>query len=182
MKYIYQDGNYLTGIVIDKIVGGRGDSFSDIFKGKYKNWSINLTLEVPLAGLLSRTSLARSRAAEEQARLQLEKQKRDIEFEVQDIVRELEAKARIIESSTKYRELAEKRVASETRRYQQGLVGSEWLISYRRELVNARIGRDPGHRRLPDGPGPAGPDPGDIPGPCSGRKRELRAVRVRNPP
>jgi outer membrane protein TolC len=139
VKYIYQDGNYLSGIVIDKIVGGRGDSFSDVFKGKYKNWSMSLTLEVPLAGLLARTNLSRSRAAEEQVRLRLEKQKRDIEFEVQDIVRELEAKARIIVSSTKYRELAEKRAASETRRYQQGLVESEWLISYRRELVNARM-------------------------------------------
>jgi outer membrane protein TolC len=138
VKYVYQDDNPLTGVVIDKIVGGRGESFSDILKAKYKNWSLNLTLEVPLGALLSRSGLARSRAAEEQSRLQLEKQKRDIEFEVQDIVRELAAKARIIASSTRYRELAEKRVASETQRYQQGLVGSEWLFNYRRDLANAR--------------------------------------------
>ncbi|MBN1938407.1 MAG: TolC family protein, partial [Candidatus Aminicenantes bacterium] len=138
VKYVYQDNNPLTGIVIDKIVGGRGESFSDILKGKYKNWSVNLTLEVPLWGMLSRSGLARSKAAEEQARLQMEKQKRDIEFEVQDIVRELAAKARIIASSTRYRELAEKQVASETQRYQQGLVGSEWLFKYRQDLANAR--------------------------------------------
>ncbi len=138
VKYVYQDDNPLTGIIIDKIVGGRGESFSDILKAKYKNWSVNLTLEVPLAGLLSRSELSRSKAAEEQSRLQLDKQKRDIEFEVQDIVRELAAKARIIVSSTRFRELAEKRVESEARRYQQGLSGSEWLFNYRRELADAR--------------------------------------------
>jgi len=70
--------------------------------------------------------------------LQLEKEKSDIEFEVQGVVKELEAKARIIASSARYRELTEKRVASETRKYQQGLVGSEWLFNYRRELAAAK--------------------------------------------
>ena len=138
VKYVYQDDNPLTGIVIDRIVGGRRDSFMDILKGKYKNWSVDLSLEVPLANLLSRPGLARARVARDQYQLQLEKQKSDIEFEVQDVVRDLEAKARIIASSARYRELTEKRIASETRRYQQGLVGSEWLFNYRRELANAK--------------------------------------------
>jgi len=138
VKNIYQDGNPLTGIIIDKVVGGRGEALTDSLKLKYKNWSVYLTLEVPLGGLLSRANLALARAAEKQVDLQLQKQRQTIEFEVEDIVRELEAKARIIASSTRYRELAEKRVASETQRYQQGLVGSEWLLNYRRELVDAR--------------------------------------------
>ena len=138
VKNIYQDDNPLTGIVIDRNVGGRRDSFTDILKGKYKNWSVDLRLELPLGSLLTQSGLARARAALDQHRLQLEKQKNDIEFEVRDIVRELEVKARIIASSARYRELTEKRAASETRRYRQGLVGSEWLFNYRRELDNAR--------------------------------------------
>jgi len=138
VKYIYQDDNPLTGIVIDRIIGGRGESFTDILKGKYQNWSVALNLEVPLASLLSRSGLARARLAFDQGQIRLEKQKCEIEFEVQDVVRELEAKARIIASSARYRELTEKRVASETRRYQQGLVGSEWLFNYRSELANAK--------------------------------------------
>jgi outer membrane protein TolC len=76
--------------------------------------------------------------AQDQIQLQYEKQVKDIEFEVLDIVRELQAKARKIESSTRFRELTEKRVASETQRYQQGLVGSEWLFNYQRDLANAK--------------------------------------------
>ncbi|MCX6566754.1 MAG: TolC family protein, partial [Candidatus Aminicenantes bacterium] len=86
----------------------------------------------------TRPGLGRARVARDQYQLQLEKQKSDIEFEVQGIVLELKAKARIIDSSARYRNLTEKRVASETRRYRQGLVGSEWLFNYRRELANAK--------------------------------------------
>ena len=138
VRYVYQDDNPLSGVVIGRIAGGRGESFSDILKGKYPNWSVSVKLEVPIASFLSRTGLARARVAGEQDELRLEKQKSDIEFEVQDVVRELEAKARMIASSARYRELTEKRVASETQRYQQGLVGSEWLFNYRRELANAK--------------------------------------------
>jgi len=98
VRYVYQDDNPLSGVVIGRIAGGRGESFSDILKGKYPNWSVTLTLEVPIASFLSRTGLARARAAGEQNELRLEKEKSDIEFEVQDVVRELEAKARMIAS------------------------------------------------------------------------------------
>jgi outer membrane protein len=138
IKNIYQDNNPFSGIILDRIVGGRTDSFSDILKGRYKNWEINVNLSIPLANLLSRTGVARARMAQDQIQLQYEKQVKDIEFEVLDIVRELQAKARKIESSTRFRELTEKRVASETQRYQQGLVGSEWLFNYQRDLANAK--------------------------------------------
>jgi outer membrane protein len=138
IRNVYQDNNPLSGIVIDRIVGGRADSFSDILKGKYRNWEVDVTFSIPLANLLSRTAVSRARMAQEQIQLQYEKQVKDIEFEVLDIVQELQAKARKIESSTRFRELTEKRVASETQRYQQGLVGSEWLFNYQRDLASAK--------------------------------------------
>jgi len=138
IKNIYQDNNPFSGIILDRIVGGRADSFSDILKGKYKNWEVNVSLSIPLANLLSRTGLARARMAQDQLQIQYEKQMKDIEFEVLDIVRELQAKALKIESSTRFRELTEKRVVSETQRYQQGLVGSEWLFNYQRDLASAK--------------------------------------------
>ncbi|MBC8465942.1 TolC family protein, partial [bacterium] len=45
---IYQDNNPYTGIVVDKIEGGRSDSLKDVFGFKYENWSLSLNLNVPL--------------------------------------------------------------------------------------------------------------------------------------
>jgi outer membrane protein len=74
----------------------------------------------------------------DQARLRLERQKQTITFEIADAVKTLQNAERKIESSRAARELQEKRVAAETQRFQLGLVGSEWLLTYQQQLTNAR--------------------------------------------
>ncbi len=138
VKYIFLDDNPLTGIVVDKIVGSRAESFKDVFKQTYRNLSVSLTLTIPLANIISRASLARAKIAENQAHLEMEKERQGIEFEVRDAISDLETSARKIETTTRYRELMEKQVVAETQRYQLGLVGSEWLFTYQRNLASAK--------------------------------------------
>jgi outer membrane protein len=138
VKYIYLDDNPLTGIVIDTINGSRGESFRDMFKMAYSNIQLAATLSVPLSNFVSRAGLARARLAQDQARLQFEKERRTIEVEVAEAVKDLEASATRITTSARYRELMEKRVQAETQRYDLGLVGSEWLFTYQRNLAQAK--------------------------------------------
>jgi outer membrane protein TolC len=138
IKYIFQDNNPLTGIIIDTIYGSRGQSFRDVWKMAYNNLSLNFTLTLPLSNFVSRAGLARARLAQDQARLQLEKERRTIEIEVMEAVKDLEASATKIETSARYRGLMEKRVQAETQRYDLGLVGSEWLFTYQRNLAQAK--------------------------------------------
>ncbi|MDD8024998.1 MAG: TolC family protein [Acidobacteriota bacterium] len=138
IKYVFQDDNYLTGIVIDKIEGSRWDSISNIFKQHYNNMFVTLTLNVPLANMLSRAALARARLSQDKARLTLEKARRDLEAEVLDAVKDLETAGRKIEASTRYRELMEKKVEAANEKYQLGLVDREWLFSYQSSLDQAK--------------------------------------------
>jgi len=138
VKYIYLDDNPITGVILDTIVGSRGESFKDIWKMAYNNVSLNVTLSLPLSNFISRAALSRARLAQDQAQLQLEKERQAIEIEVADAIKDLEANARRIETSTRYRELMEKRVQSEIQRYDLGLVGSEWLFTYQRNLAQAK--------------------------------------------
>jgi outer membrane protein len=138
VRYVYLDDNPLTGIVIDQIIGSRGESFKDVFKMAYKNVSFDVTLSLPLSNVVSRAALARAKLARDQARLQMDKERQTIEVEVAGAVKDLEASAKRIETSARYRELMEKRVAAETQRYDLGLVGSEWLFTYQRNLAQAK--------------------------------------------
>ena len=138
IKYIFQDNNPLTGIIIDTIYGSRGQSFRDVWKMAYNNLSLNVTLALPLSNFVSRAGLARARLAQDQARLQLDKERQTIEIEVMEAVKDLEASATKIETSARYRGLMEKRVQAETQRYDLGLVGSEWLFTYQRNLAQAK--------------------------------------------
>ncbi len=138
VKYVYLDNNPLTGIVIDTIIGSRGQSFRDMFKMAYSNIQLAATLSVPLSNIVSRAGLTRARLAQDQARIQLEKERQTIEIEVTEAVKDLEASATKIATSARYRELMEKRVLAETQRYDLGLVGSEWLFTYQRTLAQAK--------------------------------------------
>jgi len=138
VKYVFQDNNPLSGVIIDKITGSRADSFRDLFKRAYRNVSLQVNLSVPLANVLSRANLAKARMAEEQARLRLERQRKTVEVEVLEAVKDLETTARKIESSTRYRELMEKQVEAESQRYELGLASSEWLFDYQRRLAQAK--------------------------------------------
>jgi outer membrane protein TolC len=138
VKYLFQDDNPLTGIIVGKITGGRADSFRNLFQNTYKNLSLDLTLSIPLANFFSRASLAQAKLAEEQARFQMEKERKAIEVEVLEAIKDLETAAKKIESSTRYRELMEKQVEAETQRYQLGLATSEWLFVYQRQLASAK--------------------------------------------
>jgi len=138
VKYVYLDDNPLTGIVIDTIIGSRGESFRDMFRIAYSNIQLAATLSVPLSNFVSRAGLARARLAQDQARLQFEKERQTIEVEVAEAVKDLEASATRIATSARYRELMEKRVQAETQRYDLGLVGSEWLFTYQRNLAQAK--------------------------------------------
>ena len=132
------DDNPLTQTVIGKIVGSRIDSLNDVFRKYYRNWSLNLNLSVPLANIFSRASLTRANLNRQQSELKLERQKRAIASEVSAAVLDLRNTDRKIKSSADYRAMVEKRLAAEQQRYDLGLVGSEWLFSYQRDLAQAR--------------------------------------------
>jgi len=138
VKYIYENDNPFTGQLIDIIRGSRMDAIRDVFNSWPNSWNIRLSLNVPLADIISRSALARARLQNRQEVLRLENRKLLISFEVNDAIRELGNKKQKTASTRAYRVLLEKRVAAEAERYNFGLVGSEWLFNYQNQLAQAR--------------------------------------------
>ncbi len=139
IRFIFEGDNPFNPI-IGRVVGSRWDSFRDIWRWHYNNMNFYVTFSLPLGNVISRAGVAVARLARDQAVLQLDKQRKSIQLEVQQAVREIEVNARRVESSTRYREAAEKRVTAEQERYNLGLVGNEWLFQYQRDLASAKAG------------------------------------------
>jgi outer membrane protein len=135
VRYIYDSGNAIIG----QITGSRMDALKQALRMTYKNWSVNLNLTVPLASVFSRANLARAKLAQDQIKVQIEKQKQTIAYEVTGAIQNLRNAERKIESSTAARELQEKRLTAEMQKYQLGLGSIEWLLSYQRQLMTARM-------------------------------------------
>lgn len=136
--YVYDNNNPITGTLVGKVEGSRIEALKQALKTTYKNWSLRLDFNLPLANIFTRSSLAKATLEREQALLRMDRQKQNIAYEIADSIKGLQNAARRIESTRLSRELQEKRVAAETQRYQLGLAGSEWLLNYQRQLTDAR--------------------------------------------
>lgn len=141
VRFLYQNDNALTGIVVGQEETTRWDAFKDILKGRYPNLSIQLQLNIPLENIFSRASLAKAKLEEEKNKVEKERQEKAVYYELLEVFKNLINSEKAIESSTRYKEMMEKKVEVEEQRYRLGLVqSSEWLFSYQRQLASAKSG------------------------------------------
>jgi len=138
VKNLYDNDNPFMGNVIGRVEGSRMDAFREALRRTYKNWSLKLNLSIPFGNIFARSNLAKAKMEREQAVQRQEQQRQGIAYEISEAIKSLQNAGRKVESSRASRELQEKRAAAETQRYQLGLAGSEWLLSYQRQLTNAR--------------------------------------------
>ena len=125
--------------VIDRIPGGLGGALEQSFKFTYPNWNLGLTLNLPLSNFFGRANLAQARLNMRQALLELEQKKQDIYLEVKNAVRSVEANYKRILAYTTARELAEQKLAAEEEKRRVGMSTNYMVLSYQRDLANARI-------------------------------------------
>lgn len=136
---IFYIGSPLDGIIDYTVPGDIGGALSQTAKFKYPNWNLGLTMSLPLSNFFSRASLAQSRLNLRQAMLELESKKADVYLEVKNAVRSVEANYKRILAYTTARELAEQKLAAEEEKRRVGMSTNYMVLSYQRDLANARI-------------------------------------------
>ncbi|MCK4429689.1 MAG: TolC family protein, partial [Candidatus Aminicenantes bacterium] len=136
-RILYQDNNPFLG-EIGKEKGKATDSLRDAFKLLYKNWSVGLTLSLPLSNVFTRADLMRARIELEQSLLELENLEKQTILEVRDAVREVKTNAKRVEAYRVARELAERRLEAEEKKLNVGLTTNYFVLEYQEALANAK--------------------------------------------
>ena len=136
-QLIYPPG-FPFGDPIDIIPGGISDSLKDAFSFKYKNWSIGLTLDIPINNFLSRAALAQAKVNLEQAVLQMKSQEQEIFTDIKIAVRGVETNFKRIQAYKAARELAEKQLEAEEEKLKVGLTTNYFVLQYQNSLANAQ--------------------------------------------
>jgi len=137
-QIIYQDNNAFSGIIIGTIPGGASDALRDAFGFKYNNWSVGLTLSLPLETLFSRAEFARAKARREQALLRLKDQEKQIFLEIKTAVRAVQTDFKRIQAYAAARELAGKKMEAEVEKFKVGKSTNYLVLQYQRDEANAR--------------------------------------------
>jgi len=137
-RLVYLNNNPLTGVVVNVIPGPRSKSLKDAFGFNFSNWSVGLTLNVPLSNMISRASLAQARLNLEQAQLSLKQQEQQAILEVKTALRNLQANLKRVQAYRAASELQEQKLAAEEEKLKVGQSTNYTVLMYQRDLANAR--------------------------------------------
>ncbi len=137
-QIIYEGNNPLTGKIIGIIPGGIGGAVADALGFKYKNWSVGLSIDIPLNSLVSKAAYTQAKLNLEQAMLRLKNQEQTIYLEIRNGVRNVETNYKRVQSYRVARELAEKKLLAEEEKLKVGLSTNFIVLTYQRDLSNAR--------------------------------------------
>jgi outer membrane protein TolC len=138
-QILYQDNNALTGIIIGVIPGGGADALKDAMGFKYKNWSVGLTLSIPVNNFLSRALARQARLRLEQAEVRLKESEQRAFLEIRTAVRTAEANFQRIAAYRAARELAQRKLEAEEEKFKVGLSTNYFILQYQRDLASAQI-------------------------------------------
>ncbi len=136
-RIIYSDA--ISGDIIDIIPGGASGAIQDAMGFKYKNWSVSLTLDVPLTSVFSKAQYAQAKLNLEQAMLRLKNQEQVIFLDIRNAVRGVQTNYKIVHSYRTARELAEKKLQAEEEKLKVGLTTNYFVLQYQRDLSSAQI-------------------------------------------
>jgi outer membrane protein TolC len=133
---LYENNDPLFGAVIGTIPGNVSQALKDTFKFRYQNWSLGLTLSIPLNTIFSRAYAAQARISLDQALASFKVQEQQLALEVRSAVRGVETNYMRAEAYRLARELAQKRLEAEEEKFRVGLSTNYFVLQYQRDLTN----------------------------------------------
>ncbi len=136
-QIIYENNNALSGKIIGVIPAGGGQALKDAMDFRYKNWSLGLSLNIPLSTVFSRAFVAQADLALEQAQLRMKNQEQQIFLDIRTAVRAVETNYLRIQAYRVARENAAKKLEAEEEKLKVGLSTNYFILQYQRDLANA---------------------------------------------
>lgn len=137
-RLVYENDNPFTGNIIDKEKGSATDSLRDAFKLLYNNWSVGVTLSLPLSSFLTKAEYGLAQVELNQSLVKLKNLEQQIFLEVRNAVLDIETNAKRVKAYSIAKELAEKRLAAEEKKLSMGLTTNYFVLQYQEKLENAR--------------------------------------------
>lgn len=137
-QIIYLDDDPETGVIVRKIPMGASRALDEAFHFKNKNWSVSLSLDIPLNTVVSRAAHAQARVGLDQAGAQLKYLEQRVLLEIKTTLRAVETDYERVKAYRLARELAEKKLAAEESKLKVGLSTNFVVLQYQRDLADAR--------------------------------------------
>jgi len=134
----YLDNNPLTGIVLGITPGGSNDAIRDALRLKYDNWSVSVSLDIPLSSVLSRAALAQAKAGLDQEIARMKQTEQSVYLEIRSAVRAVQTNYERVGAYKIASDLSAQKLAAEEAKLKVGLSDSFKVLQYQRDLAGSR--------------------------------------------
>jgi len=137
-RLLYLENNPFLGVVIGTEEKNAWNSLWDAFKLKHSNWSIYLTLSVPISNFLTKANFIAAQMELEQSLLELQNREKQVLLDVRNAVRDIESLAKRYTALKIASRHALKRLEAEEKKLSVGLSTNYFVLQYQEELANTR--------------------------------------------
>jgi outer membrane protein len=120
-------------------VGGFGRSLEFLPDGRYYNYTVGATIEVPLDNAQAKADYAKANISLDQSRLSLQKLEESITLEIKTAVSNLQSDLKSVEATRIARQLEEENIRNQKARYDVGLATTKDLLDYLDRLTQAQF-------------------------------------------
>jgi outer membrane protein TolC len=126
------------GPVIGQTERGFGNVLRDLFVNDFPAWTASVTVSYPIGPTPQDATLARTRLEYSQRQLQLRNQELMVATEVRDVTRQVLTNQKRVETTRVARQLMERRLEAEQRKFDAGTSTSFFVFQAQRDLAQAR--------------------------------------------
>jgi outer membrane protein TolC len=119
------------------IPGGYGDAIDQVFGGDFRDWSVGITASYPLGNSTQVAQHAQAQVAARQQRAMNEATEIFIAQEVRQTARAVDTNRKRIDATRVARELAERRLEAEQKKFEVGMSTSFLIVQAQRDLAQA---------------------------------------------
>jgi outer membrane protein TolC len=131
-------GEGFPGPVIGRTQRSFGSVLGDLFGNQFPNWTASLNVSYPLGATQQEANLARARLEYSQSTTQLKNQQLQVVTEVREAARQVLTNQKRVETTRSSRQLAERRLDAEQRKFTAGTSTSFFVFQAQRDLAQAR--------------------------------------------
>ncbi len=136
-QILYEDNNPTTGAIIGTLPGGSSNALKDALNFKYQNWTVGLSLDIPLNTVFSRNQVALAKINLDQSKLQLKNLEQQILLEIKTAIRTVETNLKRVKAYRIARELTEKKLETEEEKLRLGNSTNYDVFLFQRDLSDA---------------------------------------------
>jgi outer membrane protein len=131
-------GEGFPGPVIGQTQRSFGSVLGDLFHNQFPSWTVSLNVSYPVGATQPEADLARARLQYSQSATQLKNQQLQTVTEVRESARQVQTNQKRVETTRTSRQLAERRLDAEERKFTAGTSTSFFVFQAQRDLAQAR--------------------------------------------